>query len=71
MLRSASVLQSEESLSRVHFESSPPESSPAFLLYAPQSCAVWAGVMQGLVMQKDFRGGNIPIVGYLETGLGR
>jgi hypothetical protein len=35
------------------------------------SWALWAAVMQGLVMQKDFRGGNIPIVGGLETGLGR
>jgi hypothetical protein len=33
--------------------------------------ALWAGVMQGLVMQNDFRGGNIPIVGCLETGGGR
>src|SRR5215208_1928950 len=44
---------------------------------SPASCrwlgqrALWAAVMQGLVMQNDFRGGNIPIVGYLETGLGR
>jgi len=40
MLRSASVLQSEESLSRVPFESPPPKSSLAFLLCAPHSCAI-------------------------------
>jgi hypothetical protein len=40
-------------------------------LQVARTWALWAGVMQGLVMQNDFRGGNIPIVGYLETGLGR
>jgi hypothetical protein len=39
-------------------------------LWVARTWALWAGVMQGLVMQKDFRGGNIPIVGCLETGLG-
>ena len=40
-------------------------------LWVARTWALWAAVMQGLVMQKDFRGGNIPIVGCLETGLGR
>jgi hypothetical protein len=40
-------------------------------LWVARTWAHWAGVMQDLVMQNDFRGGNIPIVGCLETGLGR
>ena len=40
-------------------------------LWVARTWALWAGVMQGLVMQNDFRGGNIPIVRCLETGLGR
>jgi hypothetical protein len=40
-------------------------------LYVARTWALWAGVMQDLVMQNDFRGGNIAIVGCLEIGLGR
>ena len=40
-------------------------------LWVARAWDVWAGDMQDLVMQNDFRGGNMPIVGCLETRLGR
>ena len=36
--------------------------------WVARTWAVWAAVMQDLVMQNDFGGGNIPIAGCLETG---
>ena len=40
-------------------------------LWVARAWDVWAGDMQDLVMQNDFLGGNIPIVGCLEARLGR